>query len=205
MTQGIVADWTAVADLWRAEYEPQMDRVRRGDIPFTILDELHAHALPGVLKRVGVCGLNAEQFDHVNRVWHRLYPWPESVAGLARLKRKFVIGPLSNGNVSLLVNMAKFARLPWDNIFSCELFRHYKPHREAYLGVARLMNLEPSHVMLCAAHNYDLAAAREAGLATAFVARKTEFGPLQSTDLVAEQQWDIIATDFNDFANQMGA
>lgn len=201
----ITVDWAQFADAWRGEYEPEMGRVRNGEIPWTILDELHAHALHGVLKRFGISGLTDEQFQHVNRVWHRLEGWPDSVGGLARLKAKFIIGPLSNGNVSLLANMAKHAGLPWDNIFSTELFRRYKPHPDTYLGVARLMNLQPSQVTMCAAHNYDLAAARDAGLATAFVSRPTEFGPSQTTDLSPSEQWDVVATDFHDMAAQLGA
>ncbi|MFO1033500.1 MAG: haloacid dehalogenase type II [Hyphomicrobiales bacterium] len=202
--QGITADWGKLADLWRGQYEPEMDRVRRGEIPFTRLDELHAHALPGVLECCGIDSLSEEQFQFVNRVWHRLDPWPDSVPGLHRLKTKFVIGPLSNGNVALLVNMAKHAGLPWDHVFSCELFRAYKPHPDSYLGVARMMDVKPSEVMMCAAHNYDLAAARKAGLATAFVPRTTEFGPGQTTDLVPTEDWDVIADDFDELASRLG-
>jgi 2-haloacid dehalogenase len=202
--QGISADWTMLADLWRGQYEPEMDRVRKGEIPFTNLDDLHAHALQGVLKRLNKTALTDAQFQHINKVWHRLGAWPDSVSGLNRLKSKYVIGPLSNGNVALLVNMAKYAGLPWDHIFSCELFQHYKPHPDSYLGVVRMMNLAPSEVMMCAAHNYDLAAARKVGLATAFVPRLTEFGPNQTTDLGPSEKWDIVAENFNDLASQLG-
>lgn len=202
--RNVSADWAKFADAWRGEYDPEMNRVRSGEIDWTNLDDLHAHALEGVLKRFSISGLSKDQFQHVNKVWQRLDPWPDSVSGLTRLKTKFMIGPLSNGNVALLLNMAKHAGLPWDNIFSCELFRRYKPHPDTYLGVARLMGLEPAEVMMCAAHNYDLAAARQAGLATAFVPRVTEFGPGQSTDLNPVENWDIIAADFEDLASQLG-
>jgi 2-haloacid dehalogenase len=204
-SQGIPADWAQLADLWRGEYEPEMNRARGGEIPWTKLDDLHAHALTGVLKRLKVGGLSKTQIEHLNRVWHRLDSWPDAVSGLMRMKAKFVIGPLSNGNVALLVNMAKHAGLPWDHVFSCELFGHYKPHPDTYLGVARMMSLAPAEVMMCAAHNSDLAAARQAGLATAFVPRPTEFGQGQTTDLGPTERWDIVASDFNDLAAQLGA
>jgi 2-haloacid dehalogenase len=178
--------------------------VRKGQIPFTKLDELHSHALEGVLNKFKISGLTKVQFEHINCVWHRLEGWLDAVSGLTRLKSKFVIGPLSNGNVALLVNMAKLAGLPWDNIFSCELFRHYKPHPDIYLGVARMMNLASAEVMMCAAQNNDLAAAQNAGLATAFIPRPTEFGPRQTTDLGKTQKWDTIATYLNDLALQLG-
>lgn len=203
--QGIKADWLQLADLWRGQYEPEMDRVRSGEIPFTNLDDLHAHALHGVLERLNIRGLSHAQFYHITRVWHRLHAWPDAVAGLTRLKAKYVIGPLSNGNVALLVNMAKHAGLPWDHVFSCELFQQYKPHPDSYLGVVRMMNLLPFEVMMCAAHNYDLSAARKVGLVTAFVPRPTEFGPSQTTDLGPSENWDIVAVDFKDLASQLGA
>jgi 2-haloacid dehalogenase len=203
--QGLDVDWAQFADLWRGQYEPEMNRVRNGEIPWTRLDDLHAHALAGVLEKLELPMLADSQFQHVNRVWHRLDPWPDAVQGLTRLKAKFIIGPLSNGNVALLVNMAKHAGLPWDHVFSCELFRAYKPHPDTYLGVARMMDVAPGEVMMCAAHNYDLAAARKAGLATAFVPRPTEFGSGQTTDLRPTENWDIVADDFGDLATQLGA
>ncbi|MBE2276705.1 MAG: haloacid dehalogenase type II [Rhodobacteraceae bacterium] len=198
-------DWARLIDLWRDRYNPQKARVRSGELPWTNLDELHHEALLAVLQDLNAPDLTEAQVMHINRVWHRLRPWPDSVEGLTRLKRNFVIGPLSNANVALLVNMAKASGLPWDHAFSCELFQHYKPDPETYLGVCRMMYLEPSQVMMCAAHNYDLAAARRFGLRTAFIPRPTEYGPSQTTDLVPEQNWDIIATDMIDFAARMGA
>jgi 2-haloacid dehalogenase len=203
-TQGLSADWAGLVDAWRARYEPQKDRVRRGEIHWTNLDDLHYEALSRLLPDFRLEGLSEDQRRHVNRVWHRLSAWPEAVAGLQRLRTRYVIGPLSNGNVALLVNMAKHARLPWDAVFSCEHFQRYKPHPDTYLGVCRQMYLAPEEVMMCAAHNYDLRAARSCGLKTAFVPRPTEYGPGQMTDLSAEDDWDIVAKDLQDLAEQMG-
>lgn len=202
---GIDADWIKFADDWRGQYEPQKNRVRNGEIGWTNLDILHRDALDHVLALHDLAGLSDHQKDHINRVWHRLAGWPDAVAGLTRLKEKYVIGPLSNGNVALLVNMAKYAKLPWDMVFSCELFGHYKPHPETYRGIPRMMYLEPHQVMMCAAHNYDLAAAWACGLQTAFIPRPLEHGPDQTTDLAPSEQWDVIASDLVDLAEQMGA
>jgi 2-haloacid dehalogenase len=136
--------------------------------------------------------------------WHRLQPWPDSIAGLTRLKKKFIISPLSNGNIALLTEMAKFAGLPWDLVMSAELFEHYKPDPETYLGAARLLCLKPEQVMMVAAHNSDLGAAQQQGLKTAFVPRPTEYGPLQSRDFQPEGEWDIVADDFGGMADKLG-
>ena len=202
--EGVQADWAALADAWRGRYQPQMERVRSGAIAWRKLDDLHAEALAELLPGFGLEGLNATQRAHVNRVWHRLTPWPDAVPGLTRIKRRFLIGPLSNGNIALLANMAKRAVLPWDLIFSAEHFERYKPHPDTYLGVARQLDLAPAQVMMCAAHNDDLRAARAAGLRTAFFARPTEYGPAQHQDLAAEQDWDFIASDIEDLATQLG-
>lgn len=204
-SEGLAADWARLADLWRGEYAPQKDRVLRGEIPWTKLDELHDEALGRVLPKVGLAGISPEQRLHINRVWHRLQPWPDSVAGLERLKKRYIVGPLSNGNIALLVNMAKHAGLPWDVIFSAEHFLHYKPHPDTYLGVCRQLDLTPAQVMLCAAHNEDLQGARGVGLKTGFVPRPLEHGPGQATNLVPEQDWDVVAKDMNDFATLMDA
>ncbi|CAG2154786.1 haloacid dehalogenase type II [Cupriavidus numazuensis] len=202
---GVHADWSSLVDEWRGRYEPQKDRVRRGEIGWTNIDDLHFEALCSLLPEYGLSNLSDAQRMHVNRVWHRLNAWPDAVAGLNRLKKRYVIGPLSNGNIALLVNMAKHAELPWDSIFSCEHFQRYKPHPDTYLGVCRQMYLEPNEVMMCAAHNYDLAAARSVGLRTAFVPRPTEYGPGQTTDLEAKDDWDVVASDLQDLATKMGA
>lgn len=201
---GIRTDWLALADAWRARYQPQMQRVRSGEIGWRRLDDLHLESLRELAPAFGLDALDEAQLLHVNRVWHRLDPWPDAVPGLKRLKARYLIGTLSNGNVALLVNMAKRAALPWDVVLSAETFRHYKPQREAYLGVAELFDLAAHEVMMCAAHNSDLEAARAAGLATAFFIRPREHGPAQTTDLVAVQAWDLIARDIEDLATQMG-
>lgn len=203
-TQGIDADWARLADAWRARYQPQLERVRSGEIAFAPLDALHAEALGQLLPRFGLERLDEAQRRHVNRVWHRLYPWPDALPGLERLKRRYTIGPLSNGNVALLVDLSKRAGLPWDAIFSAEHFGHYKPQPETYLGVARQLDLAPAEVMLCAAHNADLRGARACGLASAFIARPTEHGPGQTKDLAAEEDWDVVAADIDDLAGRMG-
>lgn len=203
--RGIAGDWTALVDAWRGAYVPAMDEVRRHPSRgFVILDVLQRRSVEELAARLGIAGLGAEDFDYLTQGWHRLAPWPDSVGGLTRLKTKFVIGPLSNGNVSLLVDMAKHAGLPWDLILSAEIFGHYKPDPETYLGAARLLGLPPGEVMLVAAHNNDLAAAQALGLRTCFVPRPTEYGPLQSRDFAPEGAWDMVVTDLNDLAAQLG-
>jgi 2-haloacid dehalogenase len=181
-----------------------MDRVRKGEQPWTTLDALHRASLDRLVSDFGITGLTEDDLVHINLGWHRLLPWADSIPGLTRLKSKFIIGPLSNGNVSLLLNMAKFAGIPWDMIFGSDLFMHFKPDPETYLGVARLLNIRPDQVMMAAAHNGDLAAARGQGLLTAFFPRPNEYGPHQKRDYAAEQDWDIVATDINDLASQLG-
>jgi len=198
-------DWAAFADRWRAGYAPAMDKVRKGEMPWTRIDDLHRMILDELLHGFGIAGLAEEEKRDWNRVWHRLKPWPDSVAGLARLKKKFVITPLSNGNFSLLTNMAKRAGLPWDAILSAELARHYKPDREAYLTAADLLGLKPEECMMVAAHLGDLRAARGCGLRTAFVERATEFGPGGKADRAKAGDWDFVARDVADLAAQMGA
>jgi len=203
--RGIAADWTALVDGWRAVYSASMNEVRRHpERGYVILDVLHRRSLETLVAQLGIGGLTGADLDYLTRGWHRLHPWPDSVAGLTRLKSKYIISPLSNGNVALLTNMAKFAGLPWDLVMSAELFAHYKPDPETYLGAARLLCLAPSEVMMVAAHNYDLKAAQSHGLKTAFVARPTEYGPLQTIDFEATSAWDIVAKDFGDVADKLG-
>src|ERR1700761_2875918 len=146
-SRGIAADWTGLVDAWRAAYVPSMDRVRKGEAPWTKLDDLHRATLEQLIEEFGVHGLSQQDLAHINRGWHRLRPWPDSVAGLTRLKQRFIIAPLSNGNVSLLLNMAKHSGLPWDMIFGSDLFGHFKPDPETYLGVVKLLDLEPGQLM----------------------------------------------------------
>jgi 2-haloacid dehalogenase len=204
-TKGIEADWAALVDGWRGAYKPSMDAVRsHPERGFLTLDELQRQSVEPLAAHLGITGLTDADYDHLTLGWHRLRPWPDSVPGLSRLKATYIIAPLSNGNVALLTNLAKHAGLPWDLILSAELFRHYKPDRQVYLGAARLLGLRPQQVMLVAAHNYDLTAARACGLKTAFVPRITEYGPHQTEDFKAESDWDLVASDLNDLADQLG-
>jgi 2-haloacid dehalogenase len=182
-----------------------MAKVRDGQIPWTNLDRLNRTLLENLLKEFHLEGLSEEEKDHWNRVWHRLRPWPDSVAGLARLKKKYTIGPLSNGNVALLTAMAKHAGIPWDLILSAELAKHYKPDREAYLTAVSLLELKPEEVMMCAAHSSDLIAARSFGLRTAFIHRPYEFGPAGKADDAKPGDFDVVSSDILDLASQLGA
>jgi len=203
-THGIDIDWNAFALAWRAKYQPAMERVRSGEIDFVKLDVLHRMNLDANLEEFGVAGLSEADIDHLNRIWHRLQPWPEAVAGLTRLKTKYILATLSNGNVALMVNMAKHSGLPWDVILGAEVARAYKPQPEAYLRTAAFLGLEPGQCLMVAAHNSDLVAAAECGLRTAFVRRPDEYGPDQKIDQQAEHDFDFVAEDFNDLANQLG-
>ncbi|OGA26869.1 MAG: haloacid dehalogenase, type II [Betaproteobacteria bacterium RIFCSPLOWO2_12_FULL_67_28] len=196
-------DWAAFADAWRAGYRPAMARVRSGELPWTTIDALHRMILDDLLRQFGIQRLSEADKDHLNRAWHRLRPWPDARRGLTRLKRAFTLATLSNGNVALLVDMARHARLPWDCVLSAELFGHYKPDREAYLGAARLLGLAPRQVMLVAAHKDDLYAAKACGLRTAFVRRPLEYGPKVRADLKPERAFDCNADDFLDLASQL--
>lgn len=197
-------DADAFADAWRAGYAPAMDQVRSGKLPWQTIDQLHRRILDELLLHFRIPNLTEAEKDHLNRAWHRLKPWPDSVAGLTRLKRKFILASLSNGNVSLLVNMAKHAALPWDAVLSAELSRHYKPDREAYLKAAQLLDLRPDQILMVAAHKDDLQGARRAGLRTAYVTRPLEKGPAVKLDLSREPWMDIYARDFLDLATQAG-
>lgn len=201
--KGLDTDWPAFADAWRALYQPSMEQVRSGSRSWTSLDVLHRESLDKLVVQFGLQALNRDDLDHLNRVWHRLDPWPDTVAGLQMMKRIFVIAPLSNGNVALLVNMAKRAGMPWDAILGAEVAGYYKPRPEAYLAAARLLGLEPQQCMMVAAHNSDLAAARDCGFRTAFVCRPDEHGPGQTTDLAAESDWDVVATSFIELAEEL--
>ena len=197
-------DGQRFADAWRERYQPSMTKVRDGKVPWTVLDDLHRTNLLQVLETFGIDQLSEEEIEHLNRAWHRLDPWPDAVAGLQRLKQHYIIGTLSNGNVALIVNMAKFSELPWDVVLGAEIARHYKPQPEAYLRSAEILGLEPKECMLVAAHNGDLAAAGRCGFQTAFVPRPKEYGPEQTTDLVAEYDCDVVAGDFIELAQILG-
>jgi 2-haloacid dehalogenase len=196
----------AAADAWRQRYQPAMEECRSGRRPFARLDVLHRENLGAVLLDHGidVSAIDADELDELNRAWHRLDPWPDVVQGLTRLKTSYIIAPLSNGNISLLLNMAKRAGLPWDAILGAEVAHAYKPQPAAYLRTVDILGLRPDDLCLVAAHNSDLAAARACGLKTAFVARPLEHGPAQASDLAPAEQWDFVAADFLDFAGQLG-
>lgn len=200
-------DAAGFADAWRKRYQPAMEEVRSGRRAFTRLDVLHRENLEGVLADLGIdpAGIAETELDSLNRAWHRLDPWPDTVAGLTRLKQRFIIAPASNGNIALMLNMAKRAGLPWDAILGAEVVRAYKTSPEAYLRTIDILGLQASQVCMVAAHNNDLAAARECGLRTAFVLRPTEHGPRQQDNLEAAQDWDAIASDFEDLATKLGA
>ncbi|MBA4100159.1 MAG: haloacid dehalogenase type II [Rhodospirillum sp.] len=201
------ADPAAFADAWRNRYDPAMDAVRSGRRPFVRLDVLHRENLEAALPSFGIdpARVPASELDALNLAWHRLDPWPDVVPGLTRLKQRFIVAPLSNGNVILMLDMAKRAGLPWDAILGAELAQAYKPDPEAYLRTVDVLAMRPDEVCMVAAHNGDLAAARACGLATAFVPRPSEHGPGQTTDLQPEQDWDVTARDFGELADKLGA
>ncbi len=201
---GFEVDWAQFADEWRGGYGPSMQRVRSGELPWMRIDDLHRLILDDLIPKHGLTALGEADRDHFNRAWHRLQPWLDSVSGLTRLKTRFVLSTLSNGNVALLTNMAKHSGLPWDVVLSAELAKHYKPDPEVYLMAADLLGLKPEEVMMVAAHKGDLRAAAALGLKTAFVPRPTEFGPDREVDITADPDFDVVATDFNDLADKLG-
>ena len=203
--KGLKVDGARFADAWRAQYAPAMNQVRTAEIPWTKLDRLHRMILDKIMVDFRVSGLTTSETDELNRVWHRLEPWPDAVGGLTRLKKTFIIAPLSNGNISLMTDLAKHAGLPWDCVLGAELVRHYKPDPEVYQSAATFLDLQPDQVMMVAAHVGDLHAARAQGLRTAFVVRPLEYGPTEKPDLAADIPVDISAKDFNDLATQLGA
>jgi len=202
--KGMDIDWPAFADAWRAKYAPSMNRVRTGEVPWTRLDDLHRIALDQNLTEFNVTHLSEAEKQHLNLVWHRLNAWPDVASGLARLKSRYLISPLSNGNVSLLTEMAKFAGIPWDCVLGSDIFRHYKPDPETYLGAAEILGLEPGQVMMTAAHSNDLKAAQALGLRTAFVHRPFERPPDQVQPRPADDEFDVVADDFRDMAAKLG-
>jgi 2-haloacid dehalogenase len=198
-------DGAAFALAWRAGYQPAMARVMRGELGWTRIDELHRHILDDIVPRFGLAHLSDAERSHLNRVWHRLDAWPDAVAGLERLRRRYIVTPLSNGNIGLLTRMAKRAGLPWDCVLSAEVFRAYKPHPDTYLGVARVFDLAPQQVMLVAAHHDDLAAARSCGLHTAYIERPAEYGLHQPPKDVSPRAGnDMHCVDFLALADRLG-
>jgi 2-haloacid dehalogenase len=201
---GLTVDWAAFADAWRGLYQPMLSKVRNGEMPWTKLDDLHRMSLDRLLVDFKVTGLTEDEIEDFNRAWHRLDPWPDAVPGLTRLRRRFVLATLSNGNVALIVNMARRAGLPWDAVLGAEVARHYKPEPETYLTTAALLGLRPEQCLMVAAHNGDLAAASALGLRTAFVPRPREHGAGQTRDVAPARAWDVVAGDFEDLASKLG-
>jgi 2-haloacid dehalogenase len=197
-------DASDFADAWRREYSPSMEEVRSGRRPYVRLDVLHRENLVKVLTRFGIANVPEPEIDELNLAWHRLDPWPDAVVALLRLKRHFIIAPLSNGNIRLMVDMAKRAALPWDAILGAEVVRAYKPSPHVYSETAEILGIAPHELCLVAAHNNDLAAARRVGLSTAFVVRPTEHGPQQTSDLKADEAWDFVVNDLHELATQLG-
>jgi 2-haloacid dehalogenase len=202
--RGITRDWIQFILDWRALYQPAMQAVRSGAREFVILDVLHQENLLTLLQTYEIPNLTNEETAHLTRVWHRLTPWPDCVPGLSRLKRDFPLITLSNGNVALMLNLARFGGLPWDAILGAEFTRSYKPDPQTYLGSAAALGLAPADCMMVAAHNQDLHAASALGFATAFVARPTEYGPGQTVDLSPEDDWDYVTNSMTGLADLLG-
>jgi 2-haloacid dehalogenase len=198
-------DGDAFALAWRAGYRPAMARVMSGELGWALIDRLHRMILDEILPQFGLPALGEAERRHLNRAWHRLDPWPDSVEGLTRLKRRFTICTLSNGNIGLLTNMAKRAGLPWDCVLSAEVFRAYKPSPAAYLGTARVFDLAPEQVMLVAAHHDDLAGARTCGLRTAYVERPAEMGAGRPKDVSPQPGNNLHCTSLLHLADLLGA
>jgi len=201
---GLPVSGSEFALAWRAGYAPAMRRVMAGELPWSTIDALHRMILDELLARFRIDGLDESAKDHLNRAWHRLDPWPDAVAGIARLKTRFVAATLSNGNIALLTHMARHAGLPWDCILSAEIFRRYKPHPDTYLGVARVFGVPPERVMLVAAHHDDLAGARACGLRTAYIERPLEFGTAQPKDVSPRPGNDLHARNLLHLADMLG-
>ena len=203
-TKNLSRNWAEFADLWRRGYGDGTRCVNEGADNWVPVDEIHRRKLDQLLEQFDIPGLREHEIDHLNRVWHRLNPWPDSVRGLSRLKSRYIVSTLSNGGVGLLVNMAKFGGLPWDCVLSAEMFGKYKPDPGVYAGAARLLGLAPEEVGMVAAHGHDLLGAREVGLRTFFVSRPDEYGPDSSFELPETiDTFDIVADDFVDLADQL--
>lgn len=202
--RGLHVDWPAFVDAWRSEYVPSMARVRRGEVPWTPLEALHRESFDALATRFGFAAAIGEADRHwcVGR-WHRLRAWPDTVEGLGRLRKSHLLGTLSNGNVRLLTDLVRSAQLPMDLILSAELFRHYKRDPEVYRGAIELLASKPERVMLVAAHNDDLLAAKAEGMRTAFVSRPTEYGPAQRENIVAASGIDIAVRDLGELADYL--
>jgi 2-haloacid dehalogenase len=202
--RGIQADWERCADLWRDQYQPLLSQVRDGQMPWANLDALHRMGLENVLAQMGIAGLSEADLAHLAKAWHRLDPWPDSVPGMLRLRRRYILATMSNGNVALLVHMARRAGLPWDAILGAEPARAYKPQPRCYLYTAELLALPPARIMLVAAHPSDLEAARALGFRTGYVHRPHEFGPKETKPMPAPDAFDIVTDSMEHLADKLG-
>ena len=203
--KGFETDWPSFADEWRFDgYIAGMLRVRDGELPWMPVDQLHRIKLDELLAERGIDGLTEEEVTDFNRVWHRLQPWPDVPGGLDRLRTKYIVSTLSNGNVALLTNMAKHGGFAWDCILSAELTGAFKPDPQCYQRAAELLGLEPHEVMMTAAHQGDLRAAAKVGFHTAFIPRPDEYGPDREPDLTPDPEFDLVANGFVDLAEQLG-
>ena len=203
--RGRAIDWEAFLAEWKACYRAGMDRVNSGEWPWTTVEVLYRRRLVALLDAHGLGDLSEDDVDHLNRVWWRLQPWPDVAGGLTRLRRRYILSPLSNASFAGMVHLARFAGLPWDCVITAENARCYKPRPEVYRTALELLGLTPAEVLMVAAHNYDLRAARHQGMRTAFIARPSEYGPGQTTDLGPEEDWDVVAKDVEDLATALGA
>jgi len=205
-TRGLAVDAEAFADAWRAKYQPAMEGIRSGGRGYVPLDVLHRENLDATLVEFGLeASVDADARDDLNRAWEKLPPWPDSVPGLTRLKARYAIAPCSNGSIALMTWLGKYGGLPWDVILGADIARDYKPQPATYLASVAALGLTPAEVMMVAAHNNDLAAARAVDLKTAFVPRPTEYGPGQTSDLEPTADWEVVASDFDDLAQKLGA
>jgi len=200
---GYTLDWTRFADAWRAEYQPGMEEVRAGRIPFSKLDVLHRHNLERFIPRFGLTDLSESVRHELTLAWHRLDAWPDVLAALKRLQKKFLLAPVSNGNISLMVDLARRNRFPWDAILGAEIAGDYKPKPRVYLAACEAFDLDPAQCMMVAAHSNDLAAASACGLRTAHIARLGEYGP-GTGERVPAVPADFAAADLGDFAAKLG-
>lgn len=201
---GLLSDWNEVAGAWRALYQPALEEVRAGRRPFVRLDVLHAENLARVLERYGLDGvLEEDALQELNRAWHRLAPWPDVTDGLARLKRRFILAPCSNGDVAMMVRLARHSGLPWDTVLGSEMAQAYKPAPSVYRRSAELLDLPPGRCLFVAAHHDDLAAARREGMATAFIPRPHEH-EVPGDASRSGDDWDVVATDVADLADRLG-
>jgi 2-haloacid dehalogenase len=206
-TKGLNINWVEFTDRWRLGYQPAMDKVRKGELPWTKLDDLQRMILEDLLIQYKIKGLSEEERVNWAHVWRRLKPWPDSVEGLTRLKKKYIISPMSNGNVALMTHLAKSGGLPWDVILGTDLVQHYKPDREMYMSAPLYLDLKPEEVVMCAAHVSDLQVARRCGLRTGFIYRPNEYGdgPVGVPDKAKAGDFDVVSVSINDLAQQMGA